>query len=161
MQKDYTDIKSTLDKALNGFRAAVGPLKYEKRSKGIYVNSHVTNFPCLKQLSTGMEPWFAILQMREYAKDEEKLLMPSGLKKRGRDITEMTDANMRAEFRAIQQEMGTILKRDVLTRGATFNYNGIPLTNVEIEDRLAAVADGRTFTTLGGIHPFPPKPKKT
>src|SRR3954470_7740233 len=99
--------------------------------------------------------------MRECAKDEEKLLMPSGLEKRCRDMTETTNANIRSEFHAIQREIGTILKRDVLTRGATFNYRGIPLTNAEIEDRLSAVADGRTFTTLGGIHPFLPKPKKT
>jgi len=67
--------------------------------------------------------------MREYAKDEEQLLMPSGLEKRGRDITETTDANIRVEFCAIQREIGTIYKSDVLTRGATFNYSGIPLTN--------------------------------
>jgi hypothetical protein len=158
--KDYTDIKTILDKALNGFRAVVGPLKYEKRSKhGVYVNSHITNFPCLKQSSTdnGMEHWYAILQMRAYAKDEERLLLPSNIQERAK--LERTGSSVRAEFRAIQREIATILKRDVITRGGLFNYSGIPLSNAQIEDRLAANGDMRTFTTLGGIHPFPPKPK--
>uniref|UniRef100_A0ACD5WW35 Uncharacterized protein n=1 Tax=Avena sativa TaxID=4498 RepID=A0ACD5WW35_AVESA len=156
VQKDYTDVKSTLDKALNGFRTTVGPLKYEKKVKGCYVCSHITNFPCLKQSSGGTDAWFTVLQMREFVKDQELLLMPSGLEKRGIDMANTTDANIRAEFRAIQRKIGTVLMRDVLKRGALFNYNGIPLSKAEIETRLEACFDVRTFRTLDGIHPFPP-----
>ena len=157
--KDYTDVKYTLDKALNGFRAEVGQLKHEKKVKGCYVCNHVTNFPCLKQSSddNGMDAWFAILQMREFVKDEQVLSLPAGLRKKGDDLANTTDANVRAKFRAIQRKIGTILKRDVLTRGALFNYNGITLTNKEIESRLEACCDERTFNTLEGVLPFPPK----
>ena len=82
-RKDYTEVKSTLDKALSGFVAEVGSskLRQGKKVKGCYVSNHVTNFPCLKQSSSdnGMEAWFAILQMRAVVKDQQDLLLPSSL----------------------------------------------------------------------------------
>ncbi|KAK1613543.1 hypothetical protein QYE76_019060 [Lolium multiflorum] len=67
-EKDFTDVKSTLDKALSGFIAEVGvdKLRHEKKVKGCHVCNHITKFPCLKQSAddNGMEAWFAILQMR-------------------------------------------------------------------------------------------------
>ncbi|KAK1631943.1 hypothetical protein QYE76_006258 [Lolium multiflorum] len=66
--KDFTDLKSTLDKALSGFIAEVGidKIRHEKKVKGCYVCNHITKFPFLKQSAhdNGMEAWFAILQMR-------------------------------------------------------------------------------------------------
>ena len=49
--KDYVDVRTTIDKALNGFIAEVGidKLRHEKKVKGCYVSNHITNFPCLKQ----------------------------------------------------------------------------------------------------------------
>ncbi|KAK1692603.1 hypothetical protein QYE76_009300 [Lolium multiflorum] len=97
-QKDYTNVRSTLDKALNGFIAEVGidKLKHEKKVKGCYVSNDITNFPCLKQSSddNGMEAWFAILQMRAIVRDEHDLLLPAGLQKRCVNMSDTTDANM-------------------------------------------------------------------
>jgi hypothetical protein len=158
VRKDYTAIKCTLDKALNGFRAEVGPLKHERQVRGCYVCSHVTNFPCLKQSSedNGMKAWFAILQMREFAKDAERLLLPVGLQKKGTNMADANDRKVRAVFRRIQRDIGTILMRDVIRGGGIFNYT-LAISNREIESRLAASLDERTFNTLDGVRPFPPK----
>jgi hypothetical protein len=160
VRKDYTDVKSTLDKALNGFIAKVGinKLKHEKKRQGCYVSNHITNFPCLKQSSddNGMEAWFAILQMRAIVKDEHDLLLPSGLQKQCTKIRDTTDAEVRAEFRAIQRTISTILWRDVLISGGLFHHPVTP-SKQEIESRLEMSRDERTFNTLDGVRPFPPR----
>ena len=159
-RKDYTDVKSTLDKALNGFIAEVGinKLRHEKKVKGCYVSNHVTNFPSLKQSSSdnGMEAWFAILHMRAIVKDQHDLLLPSGLQKKCNNIRDTTDAEVRAEFRAIQRTIGTILWRDVITSGGLFHHKVMP-SKKEIECRLEVNCDERTFNTLDGVRPFPPR----
>ncbi|KAK1606479.1 hypothetical protein QYE76_030152 [Lolium multiflorum] len=97
-RKDYTDIRSTLDKTLNSFIAEVGidKLRQEKKVKGFYVCNHITNFPCLKQSAdnNGMESWFAILQMRAIVRSENDLLLPAGLQKRYVNMSDTTDANV-------------------------------------------------------------------
>jgi hypothetical protein len=160
-QKNYADIKSVLDKALTGFAAKAGPLKEERRSRGCLTCIHTTKFACLKQseADNGMDAWFAILQMREFVKDQHVLLLPSSLQKRGIDMANAPDAQVRAEFRHIQRLIATIIHQDVCTMGGLFFYNHIRPTNAEIESRLEACHDERPFNTLEGILPFPPKPK--
>jgi hypothetical protein len=106
-----------------------------------------------------MDAWFAILQMREFVKDQHVLLLPSSLQKRGIDMANAPDAQVRAEFRHIQRLIATIIHQDVCTTGGLFFYNHIRPTNAEIESRLEACRDERPFNTLEGVLPFPPKPK--
>ena len=159
--KDFTDIKSTLDKALSGFIAEVGidKIRHEKKVKGCYVCNHITKFPCLKQSAhdNGMEAWFAILQMRSIVRSQNDLLLPSSLQRMSVNMADTTDENVRAEFRAIQRTICTILWRDVCGNGGLFHY-GPELSKAEIEGRLEDGCDDRTFNTLEGIRPFPPKP---
>lgn len=159
-RKDYTEVKSTLDKALSGFVAEVGSskLRQEKKVKGCYVSNHVTNFPCLKQSSSdnGMEAWFAILQMRAVVKDQQDLLLPSSLQNKVNKLRDTTDAEVRAEFRAIQRLISTIIFRDALKSGGLFHHKVIP-SKIEIENRLHVSCDERTFNTLDGVRPFPPR----
>ena len=159
-RKDYTEVKSTLDKALSGFITEVGrsKLKQEKKVKGCNVSNHVTNFPSLKQSSSdnGMEAWFAILQMRAVVKDQQNLLLPSSLQNKVNKLRDITDAEVRAEFHAIQRTIGTILWRDVITSGGLFHHKVIP-SKKEIECRLEVNCDERTFNTLDGVRPFPPR----
>ncbi|KAK1678840.1 hypothetical protein QYE76_039688 [Lolium multiflorum] len=96
--KDFTDLKSTLDKALSGFIAEVGidKIRHEKKVKGCYVCNHITKFPCLKQSAhdNGMEAWFAILQMRSIVRSQNDLLLPSSLQRMFVNMADTTDENM-------------------------------------------------------------------
>ena len=160
VRKDYTDVKSVLDKALSSFIAVVGVknLKFDKKVKGCHVSNHVTNFPCLKQSAydNGVDAWFAILQMRAIVKYEQDLLLPTSLQKRFTRTRDTTDAQVRSEFRAIQLRLATILWRDVLQADGLFHSQMVPMKN-EIESRLESGCDERTFNTLEGVRPFPPR----
>jgi hypothetical protein len=70
-----------------------------------------------------------------------------------------TDAQVRAEFRAIQWTIFSIISRDVTKKGGMFHACFTPPPNAKIETRLELCYNTRIFNTLDGIHPFPPKPK--
>jgi hypothetical protein len=70
-----------------------------------------------------------------------------------------TDAQVQAEFRAIQRTICSIISRDVTKKGGLFHVGFTPLPNFVIETCLELCYDTRTFNTLDKIHPFPPKPK--
>ena len=159
-EKDYDDVKLVLDKALNGFAAAAGPLKVEKKLRGCLTCTHTTKFPCIKQSAPRLEAWYAILHTREFVKDQHALLLPASLQRRSKDIANGSDAEVRAEFRHIQRKLSTIIHEDVVTKGGLFFNDGIPPSNDEIESRLAAANEDREFNSLQGVLPFPPKPKK-
>lgn len=157
--KDYSNIKVVLNNALNDFAAELGrPLKKEKVVRGTYVCTHQTQFPCLKQTERGLETWYAILQMMEYVKDAQDLLLPSDLQNKSTNMAETSDAYIRAQFRRIQRKICTIIHSDVTTRGGTFFPGHLPPSNHDIQTRLLVQRDMRTFNTLEGIRPFPPKP---
>ncbi|KAK1605574.1 hypothetical protein QYE76_029247 [Lolium multiflorum] len=83
-KKDYTHIKALLNDALTGFANKAGPLKVERKSRGGLVLTHTTNFPCLRQSThdNGMDAWYAILQMQEYIKYADDMLLPENLRNR-------------------------------------------------------------------------------
>ncbi|KAK1644835.1 hypothetical protein QYE76_062640 [Lolium multiflorum] len=81
-KKDYTNIRALLNDALTGFANKAGPLKVERKSRGGLVLTHTTNFPCLRQSNedNGMDAWYAILQMQEYIKYADDMLLPESLR---------------------------------------------------------------------------------
>ncbi|KAK1654044.1 hypothetical protein QYE76_071849 [Lolium multiflorum] len=83
-KKDYTNIRALLNDALTGFANKAGPLKVERKSRGGLVLTHTTNFPCLRQSKqdNGMDAWYAILQMQEYIKYADDMLLPESLRER-------------------------------------------------------------------------------
>lgn len=160
VQKDYTDIRAVLNSALNGFAADLGkPLKKEKIVRGAYVCTHVTNFPCLKQSEqeSELEAWYVIFQMREYLKDAQQAHLPSDLRDLTTKMANTPDEYVRAEFRRIQRRICTILSSDVITRGGLFFHGHAPPSNRDIEAHLREQRDTRTFNTLEGVRPFPPR----
>jgi hypothetical protein len=97
--------------------------------------------------------------MRDIMKTEQDLLVPERLQNASIDMANATDAQVRAEFHAIQRTIYMIILRDVTKKGGLFHIGFTPPPNAKIETRLELCYDTRTFNTLDGILPFPPKPK--
>ena len=159
-KKDYSGIKAVLDKALTSFAAKAGPLKEEKKRRGILGCTHTTEFACVKQSTpdNGMDAWYAILHMMEFVGYSHDLLLPSGLRNRTKSMADLKDEELRGHFRRVQRRIATIVQRDVVRKGGLFFYDSKPLSNYEVESRLVASCDERPFNSLEGVRPFPPRP---
>ncbi|KAK1682605.1 hypothetical protein QYE76_043453 [Lolium multiflorum] len=158
-KKDYTNIRALLNDALTGFANKAGPLKVERKSRGGLVLTHTTNFPCLRQSKqdNGMDAWYAILQMQEYIKYADDMLLPESLRERFVNMADAPDREIRKNWGRIQQFICTIIVHDVNNRSGEFFYGyGLP-PNDEIELRLEMSRDERPFNTLEGCRPFPPR----
>ncbi|KAK1629083.1 hypothetical protein QYE76_003398 [Lolium multiflorum] len=157
-KKDYTHIKALLNDALTGFANKAGPLKVERKSRGGLVLTHTTNFPCLRQSTpdNGMDAWYAILQMQEYIKYADDMLLPENLKNRFANMADVPDREIRKNWGRIQQFICTIILQDVNNRSEFFYGYGLP-PNDEIELRLEMSRDERPFNSLEGCRPFPPR----
>jgi hypothetical protein len=102
--KDYTEIKGVLDKAFNGFVAKADcPITKQKKTRGCFTLFHKNEFCCHKQAEpdSGLVAWYVILHMRDIIKTEQDLLVPERLQNASIDMANATDAQVRAEFRAI------------------------------------------------------------
>ncbi|KAK1684215.1 hypothetical protein QYE76_045063 [Lolium multiflorum] len=158
-KKDYTNIRALLNDALTGFANKAGPLKVERKSRGGLVLTHTTNFPCLRQSNedNGMDAWYAILQMQEYIKYADDMLLPESLRERFLNMADAPDREIRKNWGRIQQFICTVIVHDVNNRSGEFFYGyGLP-PNDEIELRLEMSRDERPFNTLEGCRPFPPR----
>ncbi|KAK1667248.1 hypothetical protein QYE76_055407 [Lolium multiflorum] len=158
-KKDYTNIRALLNDALTGFANKAGPLKVERKSRGGLVLTHTTNFPCLRQSKqdNGMDAWYAILQMQEYIKYADDMLLPESLRERFVNMADAPDREIRKNWSRIQQFICTVIVHDVNKRSGEFFYGyGLP-PNDEIELRLEMSRDERPFNTLEGCRPFPPR----
>ncbi|KAK1608672.1 hypothetical protein QYE76_032345 [Lolium multiflorum] len=156
-KKDYTNIRALLNDALTGFANKAGPLKVERKSRGGLVLTHTTNFPCLRQSKqdNGMDAWYAILQMQEYIKYADDMLLPESLRERFVNMADAPDREIRKNWGRIQQFICTVIVHDVNKRSGEFFYGyGLP-PNDEIELRLEMSRDERPFNTLEGCRPFP------
>ncbi|KAK1641835.1 hypothetical protein QYE76_059640 [Lolium multiflorum] len=156
-KKDYTHIRALLNDALTGFANKAGPLKVERKSRGGLVLTHTTNFPCLRQSTpdNGMDAWYAILQMQEYIKYADDMLLPENLRNRFANMVDVPDREIRKNWGRIQQFICTIILQDVNNRSGEFFYGyGLP-PNDEIELRLEMSRDERPFNSLEGCRPFP------
>ncbi|KAK1565940.1 hypothetical protein QYE76_007682, partial [Lolium multiflorum] len=156
-KKDYTHIRALLNDALTGFANKAGPLKVERKSRGGLVLTHTTNFPCLRQSTpdNGMDAWYAILQMQEYIKYADDMLLPENLRNRFANMADVPDREIRKNWGRIQQFICTIILQDVNNRSGEFFYGyGLP-PNDEIELRLEMSRDERPFNSLEGCRPFP------
>ncbi|KAK1645358.1 hypothetical protein QYE76_063163 [Lolium multiflorum] len=156
-KKDYTHIRALLNDALTGFANKAGPLKVERKSRGGLVLTHTTNFPCLRQSTqdNGMDAWYAILQMQEYIKYADDMLLPENLRNRFANMADVPDREIRKNWGRIQQFICTVILQDVNARSGEFFYGyGLP-PNDEIELRLEMSRDERPFNSLEGCRPFP------
>jgi hypothetical protein len=73
--------------------------------------------------------------MRDIIKTEQDLLVPERLRKASIDMANATDAQVRAEFRAIQWTICSIISRDVTKKGGLFHVRFTPPPNAEIKNK--------------------------
>ncbi|KAK1652842.1 hypothetical protein QYE76_070647 [Lolium multiflorum] len=141
-KKDYTNIKALLNDALTGFANKAGPLKVERKSRGGLVLTHTTNFPCLRQSNedNGMDAWYAILQMQEYIKYADDMLLPESLRERsgeffyGYGLPPNDEIELRLEMSRDERPFNTL-------EGCRPFPLGMPTTYVVYKGRVPGVYD--------------------
>ena len=118
---------------------------------------HKTEFPCVKQpTNSTREAYYAIHHMREFVRDQQRLMLPSSLQTWAKDMANYDDADLRLEFCRIQQKIAQLIQKDVCHKEGMFYYGLAPPRNDDIKTLLEMQGDDRGFNTLNGIHPFPP-----
>ncbi|KAK1603656.1 hypothetical protein QYE76_027329 [Lolium multiflorum] len=141
-KKDYTNIRALLNDALTGFANKAGPLKVERKSRGGLVLTHTTNFPCLRQSKqdNGMDAWYAILQMQEYIKYADDMLLPESLRERsgeffyGYGLPPNDEIELRLEMSRDERPFNTL-------EGCRPFPLGMPTTYVVYKGRVPGVYD--------------------
>ncbi|KAK1694605.1 hypothetical protein QYE76_011302 [Lolium multiflorum] len=141
-KKDYTNIRALLNDALTGFANKAGPLKVERKSRGGLVLTHTTNFPCLRQSNedNGMDAWYAILQMQEYIKYADDMLLPESLRERsgeffyGYGLPPNDEIELRLEMSHDERPFNTL-------EGCRPFPLGMPTTYVVYKGRVPGVYD--------------------
>jgi hypothetical protein len=97
-----------------------------------------------------MDAWYVILQLMEYVKDVEDMLLPDSLKKKFKNMADVGDREMRLQWCRIQQMICTIIHQDVCTRSGAFFYGHALPPNNEIELCLEMSREDRSFNSLQG-----------
>jgi hypothetical protein len=82
------------------------------------VFSHKTDFPCLKQPKGSLtDAFYALHHMREFIRDQQRLMLPDSLLKWRKDLANVDDADIRAQFYRIQQRIAVVITEDVIKKG--------------------------------------------
>ena len=146
---DYTNIKKVLDDVLPGYARSGGTFSRPIRRYGKHVFTHVTTFPCVKQLPGGQkDAYYALHHMRAIVRDHHQHLLPDSLKDWATRLSATQDADIRQEFFRIQSEFAEIIHQDVLRTSGQFNLRNQPF-NGEIDTTLQMQADNaRDFMTI-------------
>ena len=156
-KKDYTNIKKVLDDVLPGYAKSGGTFRRPIFRDDKHMFTHVTMFPCVKQLPGGQkDAYYALHHMRAIVRDHNHLLLPNNLKDWAASFSEVQDADIRQEFFHIQSEFAEIIHQDVLRTSGQFYLRYQPSNN-ELDGTLKMQGDNdRGFMTIttddGFIH---------
>ena len=160
VQKDYKNIKAVLDDALNGFAYKHGPLRKPNRRQGKHTFTHKTEFPCLKQPEgSPSDAYYTIHHMREFVRDQQRLMLPDSLQKWCKDLANVEDSDVRTELYRVQQKIADVVFNDVIKKEGIFFNNFVLPSNEDIKMRLEMQRDDGAFNTKDGVLPFPPTKK--
>ena len=101
-----------------------------------------------------MDAFYVMHHMQEFIRDQQNLRMPSQKSQShvhtwGQDLANAPDERLRLEFYRIQQNLASIIIREVIPTDGIF-FGGIP-NRAEVDDRLELQCDHRPFNKLGGI----------
>ena len=158
-QKDYTHIKSILDSAIFFYGIRGGEIKIKKTRNCRAAFGHKTDFCCIQQPSDSLNDGFYVLHhMLEYRRDCQNLRMSpkSGdahILQWAKDLGDIEDHRLRAEFYNIQRELAQIIMKEVVEKIGMF-YEGGQMSREDVRTRIAAQRlDLKPFTKLGDYLP--------
>ena len=158
-KKDYTHIKDVLDSAMFYYQARGGEVRDKKRRGGRAAFSHKTDFCCIQQPNDSLNDGFYVLHhMLEYRRDHQNLHMSprSGdahILQWAKDIGDIEDHRLRAEFYNIQRELAQIIMKEVVGKTGMFYEEG-QMSREDVRTWIASQRlDLKPFTRLGDYLP--------
>ena len=158
-KKDYTHIKSVLDSAIFYYGVQGGDFKNKKKRDGRPACSHKTDFCCIQQPSDSLNDGFYVLHhMLEYRQDHQNLRMSprSGdahILQWAKDIGDIEDHRLRAEFYNIQRELSQIIMKEVVGKIGMFYREG-QMSREDVRTWIASQRlDLKPFARLGDYLP--------
>ena len=129
-KKDYTHIKDVLDSAMFYYQARGGEVKDKKTRGGRAAFGHKTDFCCIQQPNDSLNDGFYVLHhMLEYRRDHQNLRMSptaedAHILQRARNVGDINDHRLRAEFYRIHHELAQIIMKEVLEKTGLFYEKG-------------------------------------
>ena len=158
-KKDYTHIKSVLDSAILIYGQRGGEITLKKTRNRAPCFGHKIDFYCIQQPSDSLNDGLYVLHhMLEYRRDHQNLRMSprSGdahILQWGKDIGDIEDHRLRAEFYNIQRELAQIIMKEVVEKTGMFYEEG-QMSREDVRTRVAAQRlDQKPFTKLGDYLP--------
>jgi hypothetical protein len=158
-KKDYTHIKSVLDSAIFSYGLRGGEITLKKTRNRVPAFGHKTDFCCIQQPSGTLSDGFYVLHhMLEYRRDQQNLRMSprSGdahILQWAKNLGDILDHRLRAEFYHIQRELAQIIMKEVLEKTGMFYEEG-QMSREDVRTRVAAQRlDLKPFTALGDYLP--------
>jgi hypothetical protein len=157
-RKNYASVRSILDDAIEGYANQGGPFNYKGeayRDDGRHKFKHVFEFPCVKQPSDSVkEAFYVCHHLKGFVRDCEMLTLPSSLQGWAQKLHGISDPDLREDFHDTQVKLSHIIMEQVNTHGGLL-HQPRSFTKREIEARLKAQGDFRTWTTKDMYKPFP------
>ena len=129
-KKDYTHIKDVRDSAMFNYQARGEEVRDKKRRGGRVAFSHKTDFCCIQQPNDSLNDGFYVLHhMLEYRRDHQNLRMSprssdAHILQWAKDIGDIEDHRLRAEFYHIQRELAQVIMKEVLDKTGLFYEEG-------------------------------------
>lgn len=126
----YTHIKSVLDSAIFFYSVRGGEIKDKKKRSRSPAFSHKIDFCCIQQLSDTLSDGFYVLhRMLEYKRDQQNLRMSptsrdAHILQWERNVGDIKDHRLRAEFYHIQRVLAQIIMKEVLEKTRLFYEDG-------------------------------------
>ena len=158
-KKDYAHIKSVLDSAIFYYDVPGGEIKDKKKKDGRPAFGHKTDFCCIQQPSDSLSDGFYVLHhMLEYRRDQQNLHMSptsrdAHILQWAKNVGDIPDHRLRAEFYHIQHELAQIIMKEVLEKTSMFYEEG-QMSQEDIRTRVASQRlDLKPFTKLGDYLP--------
>lgn len=111
-KKDYTNIRSLLDDALEVYAENGGEFKKgaEKFRDGRHMFKHIMKFACVKQSDNSVkEAYYALHHLRAIVRDAHIITLPFSLRAWAEAEERMDDDELKDEFLRIQTQIATIV----------------------------------------------------
>nr|XP_051191314.1 uncharacterized protein LOC127304762 [Lolium perenne] len=157
-KKNYARIRGVLDDALEGYFKKGGAFKEKAecfRDDGKHKFKHVFEFPCVKQPENStLDAFYVMHHLKGFVRDSQNLRLPSALRGWAEKLARINDDDLREDFQDTRVKLSHIITQDVTTGGGPL-HQGRALCKRDIEQRLKAQGDTRTWITKDLYKPFP------